>query len=79
MLPLTLRLGWATLHGSNLMDTPYTPPDGLLHWTDIASGAGPFTQRSPGRYRSTGWDDYVNQPGRLAVRPGRRRHLAGAR
>ena len=29
MLPLTLRLGWATLHGSNLMDTPYTPPDGL--------------------------------------------------
>lgn len=62
LLPVTLRLGWATLHGSNLMDSPYTPPEGLLHWTDIASGAGPFTQRSPGRYRSTGWDDYVTQP-----------------
>ena len=62
MLPLTLRLDWATLHGSNLMDTPYSPADGLLHWTTIASGAGPFTQSSPGRYRSSGWDDYENQP-----------------
>ncbi|MCB8956320.1 MAG: LD-carboxypeptidase [Nocardioides sp.] len=63
MLPVTVHLGWATLHGSNLMDTPYAAPAGLLHWTDIASGAGPFVQSSPGRYRSTGWDDYVGQPG----------------
>ena len=62
MLPITLRLGWATLHGANLMDTPYDPPAGLLHWTDLASGPGPFTQSSPGRYRSTGWDDYVGHP-----------------
>jgi muramoyltetrapeptide carboxypeptidase len=62
MLPVTLRLGWATLHGSNLMDTPYTPPEGLLHWTSIASGEGPFVQQSPGRYRSEGWDDYVGEP-----------------
>jgi muramoyltetrapeptide carboxypeptidase LdcA involved in peptidoglycan recycling len=62
MLPITLRLGWATLHGSNLMDTPYSPPEGILHWTELASGAGPFTQRSPGRYRN-GWVDYVEQPG----------------
>ena len=62
MVPLTLRLGWATLHGSNLMDTPYTPPEGIRHWLDLASGEGPFIQRSPGRYRSTGWDDYVAQP-----------------
>ena len=62
LLPLTLRLGWATLPGGNLMDSPYAPPDGLLHWIDVLSGAGPFTQRSPGRYRSTGWDDYVAQP-----------------
>jgi muramoyltetrapeptide carboxypeptidase LdcA involved in peptidoglycan recycling len=62
MVPITLRLGWATLHGSNLMDTPYAPPEGLLHWTTLASSAGPFVQRSPGRYRSTGWDDYVAQP-----------------
>jgi muramoyltetrapeptide carboxypeptidase len=62
MVPLTLRLGWATLHGSNLMDTPYDAPDGLLHWTTIASGGGPFTQTSPGCYRSGGWDDYEKQP-----------------
>ena len=62
MLPLTLRLGWATLHGSNLMDTPYARPDGLLHWTSVASAVEPFTQTSPGRWRSTGWDDYVNNP-----------------
>jgi len=62
MLPVTLQLGWATLHGSNLMDTPYAAPTGLLHWTDVASGNGPFVQSSPGRYRSTGWDDYVGQP-----------------
>ncbi|MGI9155994.1 MAG: S66 family peptidase [Marmoricola sp.] len=63
MLPITLRLGWATLHGSCLMDTPYDPPDGLLHWTEVASATEPFTQRSPGRYRSEGWDDYVGEPG----------------
>src|SRR6478735_6636555 len=62
MVPLTLRTGWATLHGSNLMDTPFVPPDGILHWADVASGAGPFVQRSPGRYRDTGWVDYVEQP-----------------
>jgi muramoyltetrapeptide carboxypeptidase len=63
MLPITLRLGWATLHGSNLMDTPYAAPEGLLHWTDLASGPGPFTQTSPGRFRAAGWDDYVAEPG----------------
>ena len=45
MLPFTLRLGWATLHGSNLMDTPYDPPEGLRHWTDLAAATGPVTQR----------------------------------
>ncbi len=63
LLPVTLRLGWATLHGSNLMDTPYLPADGLLHWTDVASATAPFTQRSPGRHRADGWDDYRNDPG----------------
>ena len=37
MLPLTLRAGWATLHGSNLMDTPYAPAPGHLHWLDVAT------------------------------------------
>ncbi|MGY2704341.1 S66 family peptidase [Nocardioides sp. HB32] len=81
MVPITLRLGWTTLHGSNLMDTPYSPPDGLLHWTTLASEPGPFVQRSPGRYRSTGWDDYVAHPdvSRLTLdSPGTWRVLSGS-
>ena len=62
LLPITTRLGWATLHGWNLMDTPYESPEGLLHWIDVAEATGPFTQRSPGRYRDLGWDDYVGDP-----------------
>lgn len=48
LVPITTRLGWATLHGDNLADTPYAVPDGLLHWLDLAGGAGPFVQRDSG-------------------------------
>jgi muramoyltetrapeptide carboxypeptidase LdcA involved in peptidoglycan recycling len=48
LLPLTTRLGWATLYGDNLADTPYKPPAGLLRWLDIASGPGPHRQRDSG-------------------------------
>lgn len=63
MVPLTLLAGVATVHGNNLMDTAYRPPDGMVSWLDIVRldrGAA-FTQTSPGRY-ATGWDDYVNDP-----------------
>jgi muramoyltetrapeptide carboxypeptidase LdcA involved in peptidoglycan recycling len=61
LVPLTLRLGWATAHGWNLMDTPYAAPDGLLHWVDLLAARGEVTQRSPGRFRET-WDDYGETP-----------------
>ena len=48
LLPITTRLGWATLHGDNLADTPLEVPDGLLHWLDLAGGEGPFVQRGSG-------------------------------
>ena len=48
LVPITTRLGWATLHGDNLADTPYAVPDGLLHWLDVASGEGAFVQRGSG-------------------------------
>ena len=48
LLPLTTRLGWATVHGDNLADTPYTVPDGLLHWLDLVRDEGPFVQRDSG-------------------------------
>ncbi len=49
LVPVTTRLGWATMHGDNLADTPYEPPAGLLRWTEIASGAGPHVQRDSGQ------------------------------
>ena len=67
MVPLATRLGWASLHGANLMDTPYEPAPGLAHWTDVASATAPVVQRSPGRYRTTGWDDYTSDPGVTTV------------
>jgi muramoyltetrapeptide carboxypeptidase len=61
LLPLTLRSGWATLHGWNLADTAYAAPDGLLHWLDLAAATGEVTQTSPGLTRE-GWDDYAADP-----------------
>ncbi|GAA5152148.1 LD-carboxypeptidase [Nocardioides marinquilinus] len=48
LLPITTRLGWATLHGDNLADTPIAPPAGLLPWLAVASSAGPHRQRDSG-------------------------------
>lgn len=48
LVPLTTRLGWATLHGDNLADTPYAQPDGLLGWLDVLAGPGPHRQRDSG-------------------------------
>lgn len=64
MTPLTLRTGVATLHGNNLMDTPYRTVGDLLSWLDIVAlpPGGSFTQSSPGRYRAKGWDDYTADP-----------------
>lgn len=61
--PLTLMTGWASIHGQNLMDTPYRQPDGLAHWLEIVrmpAGAS-FTQISPRAYRR-GFVDYIEHP-----------------
>lgn len=62
--PLTLLTGVATVHGNNLMDTPYRPPAGLLSWLDVVTLApgDSFTQSPPGRYRDKGWVDYRTNP-----------------
>lgn len=62
LLPLTLRAGWATLHGANLMDTPYVPAGGLLHWTGVAGAAGPVTQQESGVFRTGAFDDWEADP-----------------
>ncbi|TXK39648.1 S66 peptidase family protein [Nonomuraea sp. C10] len=62
--PLTLLTGVATIHGNNLMDTPYRVPDGLLGWLDIVAlpPGATFTQTPPGRYRAQGFDEWQISP-----------------
>lgn len=53
LLPLTLNAGVATVHGNNLLDTPFAVPEGLVGWMDVVSlprGAS-FTQDAPDKYR----------------------------
>ncbi|WP_151523437.1 S66 family peptidase [Serinicoccus kebangsaanensis] len=61
--PLTLRAGWATIHGQNLMDTPYSVPDGIASWLDLVAlpRGATVRQTSPGRYRE-GIVDWVEHP-----------------
>lgn len=63
--PLTLRADVATVHGNNLMDTPYRPGDGLVSWLDIAAmpEGTTFSQFPPGRYRKDAHVDYERDPG----------------
>lgn len=60
LVPITTRLGWATLHGDNLADTPYEAPAGLLPWLDIASGPGPHVQQDSGLVAS--WWRFEEDP-----------------
>ena len=62
LVPVTTRLGWATVHGDNLADTPYDVPDGLLHWLTLVGGdpATPFTQRDSGLVAE--WVDVEEDP-----------------
>jgi len=48
LVPITTRLGWATVHGDNLADTPYAVPDGLRSWRDDVSGTAPHPQHYSG-------------------------------
>lgn len=60
LLPITTRLGWATLHGDNLADTPYAVPEGLLPWLEVASVPGPHRQRDSGLVG--GWVKLADDP-----------------
>ena len=64
LLPLTTRTGVATVHGQNLMDTPYELPTGTAHWLDVLGlpAGGRFQQHDPGVRRRGGWDDWTSNP-----------------
>jgi muramoyltetrapeptide carboxypeptidase len=63
-VPLLLRAGLASVHGINLMDTPYVVPDGLLSWLDIVTrpAGSSFTQISPGIFRDGSTGDWARHP-----------------
>jgi muramoyltetrapeptide carboxypeptidase len=64
MVPLTLRTGIATLHGSNLMDSPYRQPASLSHWLDVACAplGATLRQRAAPAYRAGPFDDFAAHP-----------------
>ena len=64
LVPMTLLTGVATLHGQNLMDTPYEVPEPLWSWRRVAAAAPGTTvaQGAARRYRSAGLDDYAHDP-----------------
>jgi muramoyltetrapeptide carboxypeptidase LdcA involved in peptidoglycan recycling len=64
LLPLTTAVGWATVHGQNLLDTPYRVPAPLLHWLDVAT-ADPDAELVQGpstRHRAHGFDPWEDDP-----------------
>lgn len=63
-LALTTTTGTATLHGQNLMDTPYRVPAPLLPWLDVVEQEPGATvvQGASTRHRRAGHDDYAARP-----------------
>lgn len=66
LAPLTLVSGWATVHGTNLMDTPYRQARGLLLPLDVICAPDPsttvFRQQPPGVHRANEWGDWEADP-----------------
>lgn len=64
MFPLTVGAGVATLHGSNLAETPFDPPAPLRHWLDMVSAkpGETITQAAAPAYKGHGWDDFRAHP-----------------
>ena len=53
LVPLTLVSGWATLHGDNLMDTPYESP--FPSWLEVARTTGALRQHASRLAKVGGW------------------------
>jgi muramoyltetrapeptide carboxypeptidase len=64
MLPLTLRLGWATLHGPCLMDLAPGQDDALTAgaWTALATPAGGALRQRQSTHWQSRWTDFAEQP-----------------
>jgi len=63
-LALTTRLGWASIHGDNLMDIPYRQPAPLAHCLDVLTApVGERIEQGPSQHhRLSGFDDWEADP-----------------
>ena len=64
LVPLTTVAGMATVHGQNLLDTPYEVPHPLAHWLDVVSAAAGarVEQGASTAHRSSGHDPWQDDP-----------------
>jgi muramoyltetrapeptide carboxypeptidase len=64
MLPMTLLAGVATVHGPNLMDTPYRAEPPLSHWLDFLTAArgSTLSQGQSAFCMGKGYHDYREFP-----------------
>lgn len=64
LLPVTTVAGIATLHGQNLLDTPYHVPKPLLPWLDVVTqeAGSSFVQGPSTCHRAGGFDDWHGNP-----------------
>ena len=71
LLPLTLLAGVATIHGHNLMETPYRLPEQVMSWHAVAGlpAGATFVQSAPPRLRSAaaGFDRWETAPEMAAI------------
>ncbi|MEJ7650751.1 MAG: S66 peptidase family protein [Nakamurella sp.] len=64
LLPLTTMTNTASLHGQNLLDTPYRVPAEQRSWLDVVSApsGAPIKQSASPRHRSSGFDNWQDDP-----------------
>ena len=65
LLPLSVVSGVATLHGQNLMETPYRVPEPLRSWLEVVGTppGGTVVQGASRAHRGPGHDDWEGEPG----------------
>ena len=65
LLPVTAVTGVATLHGQNLLETPYRVPAPLRSWLEVCGtpAGGEVLQGASEAHRSGGHDDWEREPG----------------
>ncbi len=63
LLTLTTVADMATVHGQNLLETPYEVPPPLAHWLDVVTrGGASVVQGASSAHRAHGFDPWQDDP-----------------